>query len=73
MKLISLSIILASFLIALNGCSKSVDSDLPPDPVYRSTSQLTAAEKSLVISTNSFAFKLFKEIAASENPDSNIT
>ncbi len=70
-RLFFIILILSVGLICLQ-CSKSTEPEEQDPPVYRMPADLTVAEKSLVESANRFSFKLFREIALGEDPDSNI-
>lgn len=53
-------------------CSTPAAPDFPSDPPISPPGELTETDKSLLESTNSFGLTLFREVAALEDPDSNI-
>jgi serine protease inhibitor len=70
MRKFLLAFLIISFGLLSLKCSKSTS---PPNPTPEpSPDNLTGAEKSLIESSNRFGLRLFRQIAAAEEPDSNI-
>lgn len=70
MRKFLLAFLIISFGLLSLQCSKSTS---PPNPTPEpSPGNLTEAEKSLIESSNRFGLKLFRQIAAGEDADSNI-
>ena len=63
-----------SLSVVLLGCLVAACGDLfgPGGPIKQLPRELTAAEQSLIEADNRFAFKLFREINAQEDPGTNV-
>lgn len=64
-------LLFAALTLTTLQCTKSTEPTTPSTPPF-TPADLTATDKQVISSSNSFGFKLFKEIAAVEELDSNI-
>ena len=73
MRLFCLSLVIILTGLVCLQCTQSTGPDpAPTPPQQRTPADLTSTEKSLVASTNAFGLKLFRQVAAHEQPTNNI-